>query len=403
MEESKKEITEEEFKKLEYAGVDLEQEKLQKQDEMVEVYRTIIDILKNYVDMREEYYPLISLWITGTYFHKSFQTYPYLYFNAMKGSGKTRVLGLIAYLSYKGKLVVNMSEAVLFRTAKDSTICIDEFERTKGKEKANLRELLNAAYKKGIAVERAKKVITKEGGEGFEIEKFNVFCPVAMANISGMDEVLGDRSIKLTLERTSNPSISRKLEIWDLDPTIKLIKEKLVKSSAVKSRCSNIYTDLYSMWNNQLCYIHSLHNSTLDYTKCDIINKISDSSLNGRHLELFFPLFILADECGDLDAILEIAEKIIKEKKEEDVYENRDISLIDFISGKKDVGEWIPLKQLLEEFKEFLQSEDLWINSQWLGIALNRLNLTKEKRRLGRGTEMILDIEKAQDKIVMFK
>lgn len=392
-------LTDDEFERMASPSFDLEGYRLTKNNMFIDAYRTIQDILKSYVDMNEDYYPLVALWIIGTYFHKAFQTYPYLYFNAMKGSGKTRLLGLIAYLSYKGKLVVNMSESVLFRTAKDSTICIDEFERTKGKEKANLRELLNASYKKGIVVERAKKV-KKLKSEEFEIEKFEVFCPVAMANISGMDEVLGDRSIKLTLERTSNISISRKLEIWNLDSAINLLKDKLVHSSAVYSSQSDIYTDLYTEWNNQLYTIHTLHQTTLNNT---IIHKISNSSLNGRHLELFFPLFILAEKCGDMDRVLEIAEKIIKEKKEEDVYENRDISLIDFISGKESYGEWIPLKHLLNEFKEFLQSEDEWINGQWLGIALSRLSLVKEKRRLGKGVEIILNIEKAQEKIKMFK
>jgi len=53
-----------------------------------ESYEDIILFLKDYIDMKEENYPLLALWIIGTYFHKSFSTFPYLFVNAMRGSGR---------------------------------------------------------------------------------------------------------------------------------------------------------------------------------------------------------------------------------------------------------------------------------------------------------------------------
>jgi len=405
-------------------GISLTEKQIK--EDLKERFPKIIELLKEYLDLKEEYYQVIALWILGTHVHKIFRTYPYLYLNAMKGSGKSRALGLISFLSRNGKVAVSMSEAVLFRTAKDSTICIDEFEKVRGKESANLRELLNAAYKKGISVERAKKVITK-GGEGYTIEKFDVFCPIAMANISGMDEVLGDRSIKLTLERSSNPAISRKLEIWDLNYTfsskyytnpekpkfglLRLLGGKSVYSSVELDTLERYIEELYKSWNEHLSLINNnntyyIEDTTLHQTT-PLFDKILKSSLNGRHLELFFPLFIIANFCDVLDSTIEIAEKIIEEKKEQDVYENRDVSLIDFISQQKCYGEWIVQKRLLQNFKEFLEvddkGEDKWLNSQWFGIALSRLKLLKDRRRVGRGVEVILNIEKAKEKIKMFK
>ena len=126
------------------------------------IYERIIIVLKRYCDLKDEYYSLIALWIMGTYCHKEFPTFPYLFFNAMKGSGKSRLLKLIIHLSNNGRLINNMSEAVLFRTASMRTFGIDEFEHVGNKEKASLRELLNSAYKKGTVVERAVKIKTKE-------------------------------------------------------------------------------------------------------------------------------------------------------------------------------------------------------------------------------------------------
>ena len=44
-----------------------------------------------------------------------------------------------------------------------------------------------------------------------------------------------------------------------------------------------------------------------------------------------------------------------------------------------------------------------WINPRWMGRALKRLALTKEKVRKSKGIEVILDVYKAQEKIKMFK
>ena len=117
-------------------------------EKLLECYETIKKILKHYLDMNEDYYSLIAIWILGTYWHNDFSSYPYLYFNAMRGSGKSRALKLITRLSKDGQVMASPTEAVLFRT--NGTIGIDEFEGVANKDKNSVRELLNGAYKKGI-------------------------------------------------------------------------------------------------------------------------------------------------------------------------------------------------------------------------------------------------------------
>src|SRR3989304_10160453 len=55
-------------------------------------YENIIEVIKKYMDMPEEQIKIVSVWIIGTYFHDCFDTYPFLFLNAMRGSGKTRLL-----------------------------------------------------------------------------------------------------------------------------------------------------------------------------------------------------------------------------------------------------------------------------------------------------------------------
>ena len=85
MEEKKKEIN---LKQI--------MENIVGKDGFIRYFKKIKAILKEYMDMEEQQYNLISLWIIGTYIHKQFPAYPYLFFNAMKGSGKTRILKIIS-------------------------------------------------------------------------------------------------------------------------------------------------------------------------------------------------------------------------------------------------------------------------------------------------------------------
>jgi len=404
-EEVKKEISEEELKKV-----------------IQEVYPQIIKVLKKYVDLRESYYNIVALWVIGTYFHNNFPTYTYLFFNAIKSSGKTRLLKLISYLIKNGEFLTSLNEAVLFRTAKNSSFCIDEFERIGSKDKAALRELLNAAYKQGINVKRAKKVKKRVEGElveDYEIENFDVYCPICMANIWGMEDVLADRCLTLILEKSNRPEITKLLELFDRDEQIKEIKQRFSVVSEVYIPLKNIYT-----WNNYIINHYKnkplIPHTTTNYTNNTnyptntnttnntFFDKILETSLDSRNLELFFPLFTIANLCGDdiLKETLETSKKFVQEKKADDITESKDVALIDFLARQEESKEFMGIKDLTVKFKEFLEEDDenaKWTNSRWLGRALKRLALIKEKRRVGRGIEVVIDFKKAQEKIKMFK
>jgi hypothetical protein len=104
-----------------------------------------------------------------------------------------------------------------------------------------------------------------------------------------------------------------------------------------------------------------------------------------------------------LDNTLEIFKEIVEEKRKEDAIESVDISLIDFISQKLDDGKYIPLKDIIQDFRGFTQLSEEWLNEKWLAKALHRLNLIKDKIRKNYGRIILLDISKAQDKMRMFR
>jgi hypothetical protein len=378
--------------------------------------RDLINILKKYLDLKEEYYTLVATWIIGTYLHKDFYSYPYLFFNAMKGSGKSRALKLISHLSYKGEVVSSLNEAVLFRSEPNATFCIDEFESIASKDKQALRELLNASYKKGTTIKRMKETreMNQETGKAektFKVETFEPFRPICMANIFGMEEVLNDRCITLILEKSDKTHITNLLEIFDIDQEIQDIKVRLI-SFSVES-CSverqKTYMQMLQDWNSYIyTLLYTTTSTTTNYTNIQLFNKIKKSEISARFLELSFPLILTAEYFGQSEDLIAILKQIMEDKKEDELFESKDVQLFDFIARKEEYeGIYKSVSELTAEFRIFLgheHDEDMkWLNSKWMGKALKRLALIGKKRRVGHGMEIMLNIEKAKKRVKLFK
>lgn len=378
-------------------------------------YEDIRFIIGKYLDMDEDLKKIVTLWIIGTYFHKDFVSFPYLYLNAMKGSGKTRLMNLIAALSWKGSVQNSLTEAVIFRN--EGTLCIDEFERAGRKGSENLLELLNSAYKKGAKVTRMKKKKVKDTEE-FVMEEYNMYRPIAIANITGLDNVLQDRCMKIVLEKSVNVYKTRLIENL-LEQRIKALK-RIIQSISL-SGCSlcNVVTPfyLYKEWNNHILQHQTTHTHTSLHTTLHTLTTLKDkfklieeTKLNGRDLELSMPLLIIAmwiDGAYGMEGFFEdhlkILDRIFLEKKQDDFIENLDYSLYDFFSQELEVKYFQQIKDITHKFREFMQSNDEWINPKWMGRALSRLNLVKEKRRLSRGIEVVIDYKKAKEKANQFR
>ena len=406
----KKEEKKDSYKKVkkkvneEVKVIEEDPEKVRKK--LKECYLNIIKILKEYIVLKEEYYNLIALWIIGTYFHDKFYSFPFLYFNAMKGSGKSRTLNLIIELSKDGEMLLSPTEATLFRT--NGTLGIDEFEGIGRKGIESIRELLNASYKKGAKVRRMAKKKTFTG-EMQVVESFEVYRPIVLANIWGMESVLGDRCISLILEKSNDKRVTNLIEIFREEEEVIRTKKDLIWCSLC--RCS-FSTEVYQNWNSfiksaTVTYTNNTNNinNTNNTNYTNPFEIIKEMGLNGREMELSLPICLIANEI-EIDILKETTltlKEILLSKKQEELIENLDISLYDFISQKVENNYFISMNQLVQEFREFLQSNEEWINTRWLGRALKRLNLIKEKRRISRGVEVILNYKKAQEKIKIFR
>ena len=415
-----------------------------------DAYKKTLKVLKRYVKIGEEEYTIVALWLLGLKFFKYFPQYPYLFLNAAKQSGKTRLLKFMSFIA-NGLLTVNITEAVLFRD--NRAIFIDEIENITKKEKQGIRELLNASYKKGNVVMRIEKNAKGE----FERKEYEMYRPVALANINGMDDVLEDRCITINLERCYDKELTKRIEMFELDEdavkikkylneNINILKNENIKICISDEKNINIFSEdsehsagehaggiYYSMKDiiekyiyalflyynyNYDVYLHYIHYTlptlpTLPTLIKNYIEKLikytEKSSLVGRDFEIFLPLFIIAtlidnDEC--IEKAVSFAEKQANYRKETNITENRDVIFIHYLAKfliKKDVKEnqFVKISEISKEWKLENEEQEEWLTPYWIRNTLKRHKIfVKEKRRVSSGVEVCFNKEKVLEKAV---
>lgn len=158
----------------------------------------------------EHHAAVVALWIAHTWTVTAFYTTPRLILDSAEpGSGKTRVLELLALLCQRAKLTLSTTTAALYRRIAAAenendplpTILQDEadaiFGKTATPQSEDLRALLNSGYKRGATVDRC------EGdAKRMRVVEFPVFAPVALAGLAGrMPDTITSRAVTLHMRR----------------------------------------------------------------------------------------------------------------------------------------------------------------------------------------------------------
>lgn len=150
---------------------------------------------------------VVVLWIVHTWAVNAFYVTPRLVLDSPEpGSGKTRVLEVLALLCRNAKLTLSTTTAALYRRIaaageQPPTVLQDEadavFGRTNNPQAEDLRALFNAGYKRGATVDRC------EGdSKNMRVVEFPVFAPVALAGLAGkMPATITDRAVTLHMRR----------------------------------------------------------------------------------------------------------------------------------------------------------------------------------------------------------
>lgn len=166
----------------------------------------IHDLVRKYVSFPNAHAAVVTtLWIAHTWCVMAFFTTPRLIIQSPEpGSGKSRLLELLALLCRSAKITLNASPAALYRRISSMesppTILQDEFDGIFGAKASSSAEdtrvLFNAGYRKGATVDRC------EGdGAKMKVAEFKVYAAVAMAGLGSPPRTITTRGVTIAMRK----------------------------------------------------------------------------------------------------------------------------------------------------------------------------------------------------------
>ena len=341
------------------------------------LYEKIYSYVKRFIHFPDEaYLSYVSLWVMGTYAFMVFRYYPYVWLNAEKASGKTLLMEVLSAIAFNGELIMNPTESVIFRDISNNliTMFIDEVEQLRKRDKdtyGSLISLLNSGFNKAGVVKRSEAT----GQGGFVVKAYSAYSPKMFAGISEIDDVLQDRTVRIPLLRKKDAETTQRYkgtpEILELQRSIR--------------------DDLYVF---ALTYAKDL----AEYYHKEGPDGIEGlSHLNNRELDIWEPVFLLANVIDSLASGLNLTAKMealskksLEEKQSDSVSQNETYKILTVLktmldevtplSGDGDVRVF-ESQAVLEYFKK---TEDFeWIEkTQALTRRLKRVKVTSEQRRI---------------------
>ena len=366
--------------------------KSEREIDIYELYQRIYGYIGRFILFPEaSYLSLITLWIMGTYVFMIFRYFPYIWLNAEKGSGKTLLMEILAKIAFNGDLIINPTEAVIFRDVSNNliTMFIDEVEQLRKRDKdiySSLISLLNAGFNKSNKVKR-----TEGTGKGtFIVKAYDAYSPKMFAGINEIDDVLQDRTIRIPLLRKKNTEKVQRYK--ESQETIELQTQ--------------IRDDLYIF--------------ALSFAKdiAELYQKDGEQGIEGlahlsnRELDIWEPMMLLANivdassngQSNITEQMEALSKKSFEEKQNESVTQNETYKLLtvakamldDLPALSEENGVFVyKAGEVLEYFKKCDEFE--WIEkSNTLTKRLKRIGVKSEQKRIDNEKQRIYSISKSK-------
>jgi hypothetical protein len=169
-----------------------------------EVLDDIAAFIKRFVAFPTEHALIaVVLWAAHTWVTTWYVTPRLILDSAEPGSGKTRVLEILALLVLRPEMTISATVAAIFRMLAEHpyTLLFDEvdaiFNPKNGGNYEDLRGLLNSGYKRGATIARCVG-----DAKAMKVQRFTVFAPVALAGIAGsMPATITTRAVTIHMRR----------------------------------------------------------------------------------------------------------------------------------------------------------------------------------------------------------
>lgn len=306
------------------------------------LFQEIIEFVKKHEPLRDlNAYENLAAFTFATYRMEEFSITPYLNLLGPRGTGKTRLMELLAAVCYRGWFVTHPSPASVYYVVDRyaPTLLADNYEFWSKESRRELDGLFNAGYRAGTVVPRRPK---DENG-GNELEVYRVFCPKVISGTREPSDALGSRCIRIRTARASEPVPMFVDSEW-----------------AARLR-------------GELLAYRFKHFETPLQKDQELMNQY------WRVGEIFYPLLTIAPDETAARKIAEFASGIYNEEVEEEAA-SFDAEVVKAILNAQTlaIGGKLAVTQIVDQFNNG-RDDDEKVNSRRLGWALRRLGFRKAR------------------------
>lgn len=324
-----------------------------------DMFQKIRGVYEKYIDLgTEPWIDVLSCWVIGTYFHRMFNSFPYIHLNGNMESGKTKTSSITMQFAFNGEIGVNSTASYLIRITNDNnaSCAIDEAEKLDRSEDSQvLMAMYNAGYKKGAKVGKSEMV-----AKNWVPRRFDCYSPKIFSGIKRLYPTLASRTIPITMVRTNNKELKNR-DINDNNPIFQEVRDELYLTVMTKHK------EVSSAYEN-----------------------IEDVELTGREWELWRPILTIAKivSTETYEKIRKLAIETQNQKRDTFSQENLTPKMLEaLLLMTKENAE--PTFYTLKEVTEFMTDfsnpylEDFkWLNtmknpSRWMGDELRRAGVVK--------------------------
>ncbi|MEO5357138.1 MAG: hypothetical protein H7844_07560 [Nitrospirae bacterium YQR-1] len=276
------------------------------------VYQEVKATLKQYLELpKEPFYGLVAAWIIGTYFHRQFNAYPFVFVYGKKQSGKSRLLDVLFRLSFNAMKIKGVSVAALADSIDGvrGTFLNDQAEALSDPKNTEILGILADSYTPDGGNRRIVDISNKTR----KVIEFNTYAPKVFASIREIDSDLKDRCVMITMLRALKdyPYPEPHLSVWpDLrDKLYRLLLTRWLDvrriypktGAGVTQRVKELWRPLETI----LCLEQVSEIEIADILSVFLESmQQTQSGLDERELTLFEALFKLLSEtdCGQFTA-----------------------------------------------------------------------------------------------------
>lgn len=176
----------------------------------------LVKFIGRYVVMTDAQKTVIATYVIHTHISEACQQTPYVFIHSPEPEcGKSRLMEVMELLVARPWMIVNPSDAVLFRKvhASTPTLLWDEIDTVFSPKAAQYNE-----EKRGMCDQGHRRHGRVPRFVGDKVVEFTVYCPKVFAGIGTLPDTLSRRSIPISLKRRAPDEFVEDFILADVEP-----------------------------------------------------------------------------------------------------------------------------------------------------------------------------------------